>query len=1140
MNFKVLTCARRDGSSRAGTAVSQMLKVMKLTSFFLCAFLVQVSARGWTQTVTVRVKSEPLEKIFATVEKQTGYLFFYDADLVKSAKPVTINAQSEPLSQFLDEIFASQPLRYSIKNKSVIVSPKPGPIPPAPAPATPGNPAEATQKPAALPGPLTGRVTDKDGQPLQGASVSVKGKSIGTQTDAHGNFSLDGLDPEDVLLVSYTEMETQTIKVGHRTTLSVTLKPSDNPLDKVVVIAYGKTSQRLSTGNVASVSAREIQEQPVSNPLLALQGRVPGLFLQQTSGLPDGGFTVKVQGQNSLFNGNNPLYVVDGVPVVQQNNSTWYNDNNVNGYSDGHYNNSNPLMFINPADIESISILKDADATAIYGSRAANGAILVTTKKGASGATKVDLNVQSGFSKVGYFPPVLNTSQYLAMRHEALANAGMTPSATDYDLNGTWDTTKGHNWEKELYSGAAQFTDAQLAISGGGANTQYYIGGSYNQQGNVYNYEKGRGIKRGGLHFSLSSASANQRFRAQLTGSFMYDVNKTTKDMMQAGLELCPVAPALLNPDGSMNWAPDASGSSTWSNPLQYVFTNNGLISTKNLTSNLQLSYRILPGLNVKGSFGYNLLQNNENGSYPIASNPPELQPYSTGFAYFNTGSSSYWSVEPQITYDRHIGKGKLSVLVGTSFQDSRTLQYTMTGSGYTSDLLLGDINSAPNKSAGSSYSLYKYDAVFGIVNYNWEDKYIIDLNGRRDGSSRFGPAQRFSNFGSVGGAWLFSNERLFKRSLAFLSFGKLKASYGITGNDQIGDYMYLNQYSANSVNVPYQGVTSYNVNGLPNPYLHWESDKKANFGIDLGFAGDRILLGVNYFINRSSNQLLSFPLPTITGVSSYTGNFPATVQNTGGEITLTSTIVKTKDFRWSVTGNVTIARNKLVKFAGLDSSYYAGSLIVGKPVTIRRLYHYIGVDPQTGLFTYMGRNGQPTITPSYPNDATSIFDPTPKYYGGFGTSLSYKGVQLDAFFEIVNEIAPKFQYNWQPGYFWPQDNQPVAMLNRWRQPGDNAFFQKVSSVYSGNSVDQALGAYGASDGSFGRGNYIRFKNVSLSWNIPAEWSQRFKMEHLRVFVHGENLLTFSPYKDEDPEIKNVFDSQAPLRTWTFGLSLGF
>lgn len=1136
MYFKVLTCAHRDGSSRAETAVSQMLKVMKLTSFFLCVFFLHVSARGWTQTVTVSVKSESLEKIFSAVEKQTGYLFFYDADVVKQSRPVTIDAKAEPLSQFLDEIFATQPLRYSIKNKSVIVSPKPEsekPEKPVKEPITP--PVEKS-----LPSELTGRVTDKDGQPLPGASVSVKGKSLGTQTDAKGNFTLDGLDPEDILVVSYTEMETQTIKVGHRTNLTIALKPSDNPLDKVVVIAYGKTSQRLSTGNVTSVTAKDIQEQPVTNPLLALQGRVPGMFLQQTSGLPDGGFTVKIQGQNSLSNGNNPFYVVDGVPVVQNNNPTWYNDNNANGSSDGNYNNSNPLMFINPADIESISILKDADATAIYGSRAANGAVLITTKKGSAGATKIDLNVQTGFSKVAYFPKVMNASQYLAMRHEALANAGMSISSTDYDLNGTWDTTKPHNWEKELAGGAAQFTDAQLAVSGGNSNTQYYIGAGYNQQGNIFNYEKGRGTKRGGLHFSLSTASADQRFKAALTGSFMYDENKTTSDMMGQSIQLCPVAPALLNPDGTMNWAPSAGGASTWSNPLAYVFNNNGLIHTRNLTSNLQLSYRILPGLNIKSSFGYNLLQNDTHGSYPIASNPPEFQAYSTGFAYFQTGNSSYWSVEPQITYDRHIGKGKLSVLLGSSFQQSNTLQYTMTGSGYTSDLLLGDLNSAPNRSVGTNASLYKYNAVFGIINYNWEDKYIVDLNGRRDGSSRFGPDERFSNFGSVGAAWLFTNERLFKRSLGFLSFGKLKASYGITGNDQIGDYMYLNLYSANGVNVPYQGISSYNVNGLPNPTLHWEGDRKANFGLDLGFAGDRVLLGVNYFVNRSSDQLLGIPLPAITGFGSYAENLPATLQNTGGEITLTSTIVKTKDFRWSVTANLTIARNKLVKFPGLDSSSYAGTWIIGKPAVIRHLYHYIGVDPQTGLYTFEGKNGQATSNPSYSTDATSIYDPSPKYYGGFGTSFSYKGIQLDAFFEVINEIGQRFGWNYAPGRFWAQNNQPVSMQDRWRKPGDEATYQMVSSVYSGNAVAQALGAYSGSDGNFGRANYIRFKNLSLSWNIPAEWSGKLKMQHLRVFVHGENLFTFTPYKDEDPEIKTEFYAQPPLRTWTFGLSMGF
>jgi len=454
----------------------------------LIAFL-QVSATTLAQKVTLSATNAPLSTIFNQVKKQTGYDFAFTGKVLEQAKPVTIHVKNEELKDVLQKIFDGQPLDYTIEDKSVTVTIK--------------QPNILDKLKAALhlnTIDVTGKITDETGQPLPAATVIVKGTSNSTITDAKGNFALKHVDNNAVLKISFIGYLTKEVNASSDLS-NVKMEVANSKLDEVQVIAYGTTNDRLSTGDVTTVSAKAIEEQPVANPLLALEGRVPGLFVTQTTGLPGAGVFMQIRGQNSLGQGNDPFYVVDGVPYTSL---LLPNLGNILGQSDPGNTSGNPLSFINPDDIESISVLKDADATSIYGSRAANGAILITTKKGKAGETKVNANLQNGWGQVADMLPVMNTQQYLKMRHEALNNDAITPSLAngDYDLL-LWDTTRNTNWQKKLIGGTAQYMDYNASVSGGSANTQFLVGSTYHRETTVFpgNFSD----EKAAIHFNINS-----------------------------------------------------------------------------------------------------------------------------------------------------------------------------------------------------------------------------------------------------------------------------------------------------------------------------------------------------------------------------------------------------------------------------------------------------------------------------------------------------------------------------------------------------------------------------------------------------------------------------------------------------------
>jgi TonB-linked SusC/RagA family outer membrane protein len=1120
---RALIACRR--GSRHKTIIRSIFLTMRITAAILLIGALQVSARGTAQKISFTGTNVPLTLVFHAIEEQTGYGVLMAKSTLEASKPVTVNLTNGSIDEVMKVCFSFQPwkLTYVISGKTISISKVVENI-------------LSEQIVGELPPQISGIVRNEEGIPLAGATIEIKTLNKRGQSNEKGEFILKGVPngtyKVEITYIGYDRYTTEVTVQNHQFQMIADMRQASNSLDKAEVIAYGITTQRLATGDVSVVTAKDIEKQPVSNPILALEGRVPGLFIQQANGIPGGGLVVRIQGQNSIQNGNEPFYVIDGVP---------YSSTNLQSYS--YLAGGSPLNFINPSNIESISVLKDADATAIYGSRAANGAIIITTKKGKAGNAKVNFDLQNGWGKVTRTLHVLNTQQYLAMRHEGYQNDGLPIASTDYDINGTWDTTRYTDWQKTLIGGTAQYTNLYGSVSGGSANIQYLVGGTYHRESTVFpgNFAD----QKASIHFGLSSSSTNNKFKFQLTADYLFENNQLPgTDYTQIAFKLAPDAPPLYNSDGSLNWALNKNGITTWiipqqpaGNPLSTIYRRY-TDKNNNLISNAVLSYQLLPGFEIRSNFGYTNQQINENIINPLISVRPQDRPSTARSAQYSRNSGNSWIIEPQVSYKKVLGKGKLDALIGATIQQQDNNQLQLTGLGYSSDLVLEDPMSAGSITASTSINVYKYNALFGRLGYEWNDKYIIDLTGRRDGTSRFGPDNRFHNFGAAGIGWIFSNEKVFAENLSVISFGKIRGSYGTSGNDQIGDYSFLSLYSPLSGYIPYQGVVSFEPNQLTNPYLQWEETKKLSFGLDLGFMKDRIVIKSTYFRNRSSNQLLAYSLPIITGFLSINKNLPATVQNSGVELSINTVNIRSRAFTWSSQINLTIPKNKLIAFPGLANSSYASNYKIGKSIIGASLvYHLLGVNDTTGIYEFSDSKGNATYNPVYGVDNTIFISQSPNYYGGLQNNLTYRGFELDFLFQFVKQTGSTYPFgNYYPGSRLG-GNQPVWTLSRWQKPGDHASIQRFGTNYK---YLRQISAANSSDAFYTDASYIRLKNLSLSWQFPSKWLAKVHLQNCKLYILGQNLLTITHYKGLDPELPSgPYAGLPPLRIFTTGIQVG-
>jgi TonB-linked outer membrane protein, SusC/RagA family len=975
---------------------------------------------------------------------------------------------------------------------------------------------------------ITGTIYTQDRKPLPGVTIKIMDTDISTTTDENGKFSLVSKTKKGTVTFSYTGYETQSMDyiMGREDKFKIFMRELRSQLQEVEINAgYYTVKERERTGSISRVSAETIEKQPISNPLQALQGRIPGMEIIQQTGVPGGGFKVQIRGRSSINPaiGNDPLYLIDGVPYP----SVKLSSNGADLMTRG----VNPLSSINPGDIQSIEILKDADATAIYGSRGANGVVLITTKKGKSGKPAFSARFSQGGSKVDQRLELLNTSQYLQMRQESFKNDGLSPQATDPDANGTWDPARYTDWQQELIGGTSGMTTAEISLNGGNENSSYLISGNYYREGTVF--PGNSGFSRGGIHSSLTIGSEADPFRLSFSGGYNHVASKLLSTDLTPYIFLAPNAPDTYTTSGKLNW----ENNTIYLNPMSFLQQANDA-GTDNLVSNLNLSYRIFNQLVFSTSLGYTSTRRNELSKRPLESYPPLFNYTALNrVSFFSDNFNRGWIAEPQLNYKTPLGAAKLDALLGMAFQENTAQFQTIEASGYSSDELMDNIASAALlKTTQTSNTQYRYQALFARLNYNYTDKYFLNITARRDGSSRFGRGKQFANFGAIGAAWLFSEESLVKTALPFLSLGKLRMSYGITGNDQIPDYGYLELWDSSSGT--YQGKPTLTPIRIANPDYGWETNRKAEAALQLGFFHDRLNLEIAYYRNRSSNQLTGIPLPLSTAFGSIQANLPAKVQNTGLEFDVNLKLISKPEFQWSANLNLTIPRNKLLSYPGLESSTNAMNYTIGQPLSIRKSYH-VYVDSQTGLYTMEDKNGNGIM-----DQGDRYLDKFigQNYYGGLQSSFRYKNFNLDLLVSFSSQTGINYMTAqlYSPGLSFinsPLANQPTVVMNRWQQPGDQSSVQKFSTGF--DAYIPYL--YASSDGglSITDASYIRLKHVSLSCQLPSRWLSAIGIREAAISLQGQNLFTFSDYIGLDPESQSQ-SNLPPLRTLTLGIKTTF
>lgn len=1125
--------------------LTKTLRIMKLTAIILLSVCLTASANGFSQKVTLSAKDAPLETVIQQIRNQTGYSFFYNVDWLEKAKTITVDIKNVDIEQALDIIFKNQPLSYKLINSTIVLELK--------------N-ALLVNEETPLPPPIDvkGRVIDENGEPLAGATVKIRGSVKGISTNADGYFELNGVDENATLEISFVGYVSQTYKVGNSTGFVLSLKRKDSPLDEAQVIAYGTANRRFSVGSVSTVTAKQIETQPVSNILQALQGQVPGLNIVTANGMPGSRSLAQIRGQNTLANRaqnvlttfDQPLILVDGVPLPLQNQSLIGNSL-ASAYGASYwreFRGLSSLNGINPLDIESVSILKDADATSVYGSQGSNGVILITTKRAKAGKDVLSVSFNTGFNKASRLTPMLNTQQYLAMRNEAIIKSNVTPNQfSDPDLL-IFDQQREVNWMKEFYGGTARRTDLHVSLSGGNFLTTYLVSGGYTKE--TFNFPGDMADTRYSIHAAFNHKSSNQKFKVDFVTDFSYGNNTNSGEPgALLGFTLAPNFPDLLDADGKPVWSYKGYTYGGYQqNPLA-ALQRGAKTESYLLNTNLLISYEILTNLKLSVNAGYGRTSETFHSTLPTGSQNPAYMP--TGKASFGGRNTDVINIVPQVDYRQSIGKGLLTAMVGGTYKKNYSFGTTMNGYGYTSDALLNSIAGASSMDASQTGSYYKYAGIFGRVNFRWDNKYIINLTGNRDGSSNFGPDKQFGEFGSVGAGWILSEENWLKELASVLSFAKLSASYGTSGSDGVAPYQYQPNWRRAGSNT-YQGLPGYNPVNPLNPEYAWSSNKKFSQQIDLGFFADRLLINFALYQNSCDNQLVSYLQPIQTGFSSIIANAPYVVKNTGWETTVSSNNISRKNFQWTTSLNLSQNRNKLASFPDIASSPYASSYIVGQSLNAKQLLPYAGVNAQTGLFEFYKADGTKSSSlvilsgfNKVGGDLTQLVDLMPKLQGGLTNTITWKTLTLAFVLQFNIQKGPNYLHNIYsgPGFIpgTPLVNQPAALLNGlWHKEGDAAITQRLNSGFAGvNGFNVYLASIGFinSMGAYSDASYIRMKNVSLTYSLPEKWTRRMFVKGCSLYANAQNLFLITGYKVGDPETLNIY-TIPPQRTVVLGINV--
>lgn len=961
--------------------------------------------------------------------------------------------------------------------------------------------------------PIRGKITDGTGATLPGVNVTVKGTQKGAVSDGDGNYQLNGVPSRATLVFSFIGYLAQEIDVNNRTTIDITLQADVKALNEVVVVGYGTQRKIETTGSIASVKASDLVQTPVANVAQGLQARVSGIQINQNSGAPGGNVSVRIRGTNSINGASEPLYVVDGIQIS-------------NG---GGINDVSPLSTINPNDIESVEVLKDASASAIYGARAANGVVLITTKRGKSGATRVTFDSYYGTQKVSKTLPTLNAAEFAQLENEVFKNSYYKDPAS---------LGEGVNWQNIIFR-QAPIQNHQLSINGGNDKTQLAMSANYfNQDGIVINSN----FKRYSYRLNLDHKISNRvKVGTSILGSYSVNSGVQTGSTSQGDADVVTgsiLGAAIGAPPNLKPYRPDGSVfpfGEQEDGRYREVTNPLGIASVLNQTAlkrtlvNLYGEATILKGLTYRASFNADL-QNN------IADRYSPRSIISVRDLNDNSGSGSKSNSnflgllhESILTYLQTIAEAHSLKFTGVfASQAEFSNANSISASGFPNDATQNEaVQLALNRTVSSSRSKQRLDSYMGRVNYGYKDKYFLDLTARVDGSSRFGANNKYGFFPAVSAAWRLIEEP-FLKDVSWLSDLKLRASYGITGNaGGISPYQSLSTVAATGSDYIFNNayVTGINPTGIANPDLRWEKSTQTNIGLDVSLLNNRFSLIVDVYDKKTRDLLYIKTLPLSSGYASITGNY-ASLENKGIEFAANARILD-GPLKWNVSANLTRNRNKVLDLDGgttqerFITSYTI--LKVGEPLGLIKSYVFDGIN-QTGetiLPGYDGRlgghkikdiNGDGTITSA---DQVITGNPNPNFIFGFSTNVTFKGFDLSAFLSGSqgNDIYNLSRLSFENPL--GQRNLLKGVVNRWTPT--NPSNQYVSPAQGGRLP---VSNYYVEDGS-----YVRVKNLTLGYTLPAIKG----VQNIRVYVSGNNLFTVTNYSGFDPEVNTFAGSNTVI-----------
>ena len=982
---------------------------------------------------------------------------------------------------------------------------------------------------------IKGKVSDTNQEPLIGASVLIKGTTQGTITDIGGDFTLQ-VPPNTILVVSYTGFSTKDVTVGNQTQLDIVLEPENLRLDEVVVVGYGTQRKSQLTGAISSLKSADIQDQPVSNLANSMQGRVAGLNVMSTSGTPGAGLLVNVRGNNA------PLYVVDGIPLLSESNSNLSTSFDLQGQNVGSGQTLSSVSDINPNDIESIEVLKDASAAAIYGARAANGVILVTTKRGKKGAQEANLNVYTGFQNIARPIEFMSSAEMVDLIEEARKNdlavyeqdpsyfgADFDPAVLSDPLE-NFDLSSGQNtnWLDEV-SRTAPIRNYELSFRAGNDKTRYFTSlGYFDQQGVIIeNF-----YRRFNFRLNLDQ-SINERFNVGVTLNTAVTRNRrsfndnTYTGIITNALGASPLMP-VYEDDGTYASFEDYQANWLSDNPVKSAkeiraFTN-GYRALATVYGDYKLSGKL--SFRTAWSGDVNFLFDNQFKS-PLTADAEAFG----GEAFEGNFRNITWLNENTLNFTHTTGKNTFSALGGVTLQRTQIDRAGTIGQGFPPGKL-ERLSSAANiiraTSEGTSFSILSF---LGRVNYDYQNRFLFTLTARADGSSRFSKDNRFGFFPSGAVAWRLSSEDFFSGLKSTFSDLKLRVSYGLTGDQEIGDFENVTFYTASR----YAGRAGIQLRNLADPELSWQTNRMLNIGLDYEINGGRFNGSVEFFNSVKARLLSEDIIPATTGFATVTRN-GGEVQNLGVEFNLNASVLRSDKLRWNLNFNTTWIHNEVksltsdgVFLNAYDDLEATHILQVGEPLGSFIGLRYTGVDPETGDVQFEDSNGDGII--DY-DDAQIIGKAMPDLFGGLTNSFNFGRFDLTVFtrFSIGNQV-----YNLIRGTTenlgWSNDgglssiyaNNTTNVRNRWRKPGDQAEYGRASFINLNLALNSSQMVEDAS--------FFRVQNVNLGYTFPKVG----KFKGLRVYAEAQNLLIFTGYKGFDPEVS----SNGGLADRTAGVDYG-